>query len=121
MALVTVADVEARLGRTFAGAERTRADALVADVTALVRSRIPDVDSRAADTNYAALLVAVLAKAVVRVLQNPEGLQSETVGEYSYTRANTEVAGVWVPEDDLVMLGADDKSAGAFTIQTGPQ
>lgn len=45
--------------------------------------------------------------AVLRVLRNPEGFQSESEGDYSYRKNPTEAsANIWFTKDELLDLGA---------------
>ncbi len=85
-ALATLPDVTSRW-RALADAEVMVALARIDDGSALVRWAAPLIDDRvAADADLARLVAARIAEGVIAVLQNPEGLRSETVGEYSFTR-----------------------------------
>jgi hypothetical protein len=85
-ALATLPDVTSRW-RALTDDEVTVALARIDDGTALVRWAAPLIDDRvAADADLARLVAARIAEGVISVLQNPEGLRSETVGEYSFTR-----------------------------------
>lgn len=47
--------------------------------------------------------------AVMRVLRDPEGMQSETEGNYSYKRNPIVASGnIWYTKDELADLGAND-------------
>lgn len=85
-ALATLSDVTSRW-RALTDAEVTVALARIDDGSALVRFAVPLVDSRVvADAELRRLVGARIAEGVIAVLQNPEGLRTETVGEYSFTR-----------------------------------
>lgn len=77
-------DVSARLGRPFTTDETTQATALLGDAEMLIKSRIPDLDIKAEDDDYLAIVVMVEANAVARLLRNPEGHVGESDGTYSY-------------------------------------
>ena len=49
MAYATVADVEARLGRSLEAGEQDIVETRLNDVELLIRHRIPDLDARVAD------------------------------------------------------------------------
>jgi len=55
--------------------------------------------------------------AVIRVLRNPEGFQSETEGEYSYRMNRTEAsANVWFTKEELADLGYGTATAKPRTV-----
>lgn len=55
--------------------------------------------------------------AVIRVLRNPEGLESETEGNYSYRLNRAEAsANVWYTKDELADLGAGVLTAKPRTV-----
>jgi hypothetical protein len=77
------ADV-ARLWRPLTNAENALADALLIFASNMVRARIPTVDERIADARVSRALVRdVVASMVKRVLINPEGWKSQTVGPFT--------------------------------------
>lgn len=86
------------------------------DVEALIRARIPDLDAQiTAGTISEALVVLVECDAVLRLLRNPGGYRSETIGEYSYqldTRGSATGA-LMILDSEWALLGV---SAGAFTV-----
>lgn len=85
--LITVADLETRLGRTLEGAEADQADAFIDDASAIVRSIVGD-DDKLDPTPDA--VVPVVVGMVRRALENPHGHESERVGNYQYSGAKTE-------------------------------
>ena len=94
-ALATIEDVEARIQRTFTGAEQVAAAVFLDEVSGIARRAIPGIDaSVAADANLAQVVVGRIAGAVARVLRNPEGLSSEQVGAYGYRRADAVADGL---------------------------
>jgi hypothetical protein len=114
VALATIQDLEARLRRPLEPDEAVAADVLLGDVEAMLRRRIPDLDDRVCDPSFRTLVVMVEASAVLRVLRNPEGLRSETEGNYSYQLNGAVAAGhLFVMDSEWQLLGV---TAGAFTI-----
>lgn len=100
--LASVADLEARLGRTFAGAEIQRVVALLDDASSLVR----DIAGRDwIDLGTGDLLPvpgsirAVVLRAAERAVRNPEGFSSESAGDYSYQRTGVQ-QGVYLTEGE---------------------
>ena len=90
----------------------------------LLLRKVPGVQSRMAAYNPATgegidpdFVKDKVIGAVLRVLRNPEGLLSETEGDYSY-RLNPVVASanVWFTKDELADLGVSD--SGSFTPRT---
>lgn len=114
MAYASVEDVQARLNRPLTDEEEQIAETLLEDVEAIIRSRVPDLEERAEDENYLALVVMVEANAVLRVLRNPDGYRQETEGNYSYSLSAAVASGhLFVMGSEWELLGA---TRGAFTI-----
>ncbi|MFL1441823.1 Gp19/Gp15/Gp42 family protein [Nocardiopsis protaetiae] len=114
MAYATVEDVQARLNRPLTDEEEGMAETLLGDVEAILRSRIPDLDERAENPDYLALVVQVEANAVLRVIRNPDGFRQETDGNYSYTVSAAVASGhLFVMDSEWALLGV---TKGAFTI-----
>lgn len=115
MTYATVEDVETRLGRTLDDAETAQATALLADVEAIIKTRIPDLDEQITEETLAVeLVVMVEANAVLRVIRNPSGYRQESDGDYSYS-VDTRAAGGYLTilDSEWSLLGV---TAGAFTI-----
>ena len=94
MAYATPADVELRLGRDLTPEETLQVQALLDDVEAMIRLRIPDLDEKVADDpNFERIVIMVEVNAVLRVLKNPDAFVSETDGNYSYTRSTDGASG----------------------------
>ncbi|MBO0830325.1 MAG: hypothetical protein J2P24_21330 [Streptosporangiales bacterium] len=115
MAYATVDDVAVRLGRPLTDDERAMVAALLGDVEALIKARIPDLDAQVtAGTIARDVVVMVEANAVLRVLRNPGGYRSESDGDYSYTvDANAAAGYLTITPDEWALLGA---GGDAFTI-----
>ncbi|MFE9396782.1 hypothetical protein [Streptomyces flavidovirens] len=79
--LADVAALEARLGRTLTGDERTQAEAALVAASAQVRAYgLPWTDPVKAP----AIVVTITLDAAERKTRNPEGYRSENQGAYSY-------------------------------------
>lgn len=62
----------------------------------------------------------VVKRVVRRVLRNPDGMTSETEGDYSY-RLDPRVASgsVWVTDDDWTLLGVAPRRVRSIRLVTG--
>lgn len=100
--LASVADLEARLGRTFVGGEAARAIALLDDASALARDIAgktwldPVTDELL--TVPGSVRWAVL-RAAERAVRNPEGYSAESAGDYSFQRTGVQ-PGVYLTEGE---------------------
>lgn len=106
--LATVVDVESRW-RPLRDQEVTVAAQLLGDASASLRTQVQDLDVlAAADEDYADLVTATVAQAVVRVLR---GRDPRDPADYS---------GIFFTRSELAALagGGADGGSGAFTIQT---
>lgn len=71
-------------------------------LAAIVAARGGDLAVLATDPARLPLIQDVLENAVARVLRNPEGIRSESEGDYSYTLNSVDAsANVWFPGDDV--------------------
>jgi len=86
-ALASVHDLIDRLGREVDDAERARAEAALEDASALVREEA----RQEWPTGAPAAVQAVVLTAALRVMRNPEGYNSETIGPYSYRRRDSDL------------------------------
>lgn len=85
----SVSDVTDRWARTPTPLEVTLITTRIADVERKIRRRIPDLDMRIASGRILeADVIQVEADAVLRLARNPDGYQTETDGDYSYTVAD---------------------------------
>lgn len=100
--LATVADLEARLGRTFDEPELSRIVALLDDASALARDVAGKtwIDPDTGDLQPVPGSVRwVVLRAAERAVRNPDGFSSETAGNYSYQRTGVE-PGVYLTEGE---------------------
>lgn len=91
MGLITVADLTARRVETTDSAQ---AQAAIEDASAVARACVePTFDDLDADPGpVPAVVIAVVVGMVRRVLTNPTGLQSESLGDYSFATGGSGVA-----------------------------
>lgn len=86
MAYATPQDVEVRLGRGLDETESASVSQRLEDAELLIRSRVPDLDTRVAEGRIlATAVVLVESEMVLRLIRNPDGYTQETDGNYSYT------------------------------------
>lgn len=121
MAYATVADVEVRYGRTLTAAESAQVTAWIDDLEAEILERIPDLAALiTAGRPTLATLKRVICAAVIRKLQNPEGLRTTTVAidDYSTTKTvdSSNSGGFLGLSDDEWSLLLPGSSGDAFTI-----
>ena len=116
MTIASPEDVAARLGRELSDLEQAQAQALLDDAEALIRRRIPTLSVKAAsDDNYEQVVVAVESSAVMRVLRNVSGINSESIGDYTISFSPYTASGaLTITEAEWAQLGA---STAAFTIR----
>lgn len=92
MAYAVPTDVADRLGRDLDESETRIVGVRLDDAERLIKSRIPDLESRVvAGTIDQANVVMIEAEAVLRLVRNPDGYSSETDGNYTY-RIDRDVA-----------------------------
>ena len=78
--LITVAQLEARLGETFSGTKLAQVETLLDDASALVR-QVARTDFA---TSVPATIVTVVGQMVRRALDNPGELTGENMGTYGW-------------------------------------
>ncbi|ASZ75450.1 head-tail adaptor Ad1 [Mycobacterium phage Kimona] len=95
MAIATAVDVENRWVRELSDEERTLVETRLEDAERKIRRRIKTLDQKIADGDIDVEEVKrVEAEAVLRLLRNPEGFQSETDGGYTYMLSQRLASGV---------------------------
>lgn len=121
--LITVAQFEARTGRTLTGTQATQADALIDDASALAvdivgDSTITDTwDAAVADTVPAAVVPVVVAM-VRRGLDNPHGLTQESTESYSYSGASGRGVFATRQETRIIRKAAGTSGVGALNLES---
>jgi hypothetical protein len=121
VAYATVSDVEVRYGRTLSAAESAQAEAWIEDLESEILERVPTLDALvAAGRPTLSTLKRVVCAAVIRKLQNPEGLRTTTVAVDDYSTTKTvdaaNSAGFLSLTDDEWNLLLPGSSGDAFTI-----
>ncbi len=87
-----------------------------------LRKRGANLVDLATDPDKLPVIKDVLENAVLRVLRNPEGLKSESEGDYSYTANPLDASGnVWFPADDLDLLAPADGAKVGTILTTLPR
>jgi hypothetical protein len=82
----TITDVETQLGRAVTSAETTRVNGLLAQASRIIDAASPAVAARiTAGTLNAGAVAWITASMVVRFLQVPGGVRSQTIGPISVT------------------------------------
>lgn len=95
----------AAIWRPLDPAETERADVLARYASAAIRSRLPDTDRRIAEGLLAAeVATLVVVGMVLRVLHNPGGVVSETVGPWSVQYGARGATGTLTLTDEDVAL-----------------
>lgn len=87
--LIAVDDLDARQVEYV---DETQAQAAIDDASAVARACVAPVLDAVDTPDAPAVVVAVVVGMVRRVLSNPRGLQSETLGDYTYAAGTNAVA-----------------------------
>jgi hypothetical protein len=125
MTYATVADVEVRYGRTLSPTETAQVEAWIDDLVSEIDERIPNLhDLVALGRPTFNTVRRVVCAAVIRKLQNPEGLRTTTVAidDYSTTKTvdSSNSAGFLGLTDEEWSLLLPGSTGDAFTINTAP-
>lgn len=111
---VTHQDVADRLGRPLTDAERIRAALDVDDTYALAEAY-----GLLSDTPTLGQLVTIV-RVALRAFRNPEGVQSETLGNRSVTYAQGGRPGVFFTVDDMRAMRGQTRSSVYSVALTTP-
>ena len=122
MTYAAVSDVEVRYGRTLSPSESAQVGAWIDDLEAEISERVPSLpDLIAAGRPLFGTVTRVVCAAVIRKLQNPEGLRTTTVAidDYSTTKTvdSANSAGFLGLTDEEWSLLLPGSSGDAFTIR----
>jgi len=119
--LADVADLEVRLDRTFTDAESPRIEALLDDVSTMVRLVAGKtwVDPLDATQVIAPDIVRMIVlRAAARYINNPGGFSAESAGDYSYQRNGLdERGGLFLTDEEIGWL---KKVAGRLGLWSQP-
>lgn len=86
-------------------------------LASIIGARGGDLLVLAADPTKLLLIQDVLENAVARVLRNPEGLKSESEGDYSYTLNSLDASGnIWFPDSEVDALYSVAPSYGSIRL-----
>jgi len=120
---VTLDEVLASYEGTIVTDELTWATDIVDKAVRELINKIPSIPSRvAAGTLDREYVVDKVGEAAHRVYRNPEGMASETEGDYSYRLRTIMASGnVWYPDSDLIALGyTNGKNSVPRTVFSTP-
>jgi hypothetical protein len=125
MTYAAVSDVEVRYGRTLSPSESAQVTAWIDDLESEIHERIPTLDDLiASGTPSAGTVRRIVCAAVIRKLQNPEGLRTTTVAidDYSTTKTvdSANSAGFLGLTDEEWGILLPGSSGDAFTINATP-
>lgn len=114
--VATVQQLGDRLGRDLDGADARRAEAVLADVSAVALS----ITGQAWDTQFQVPgeVVAVVLSAARRVFTNPDGFVSQSIGPFSNTRAAGGVTPDVFVSSELAVLKRFKPRKGLLTVST---
>ncbi|HTF54488.1 MAG TPA: Gp19/Gp15/Gp42 family protein [Pseudonocardia sp.] len=120
-ALADIADLEVRLDRIITDDETPRVEALLDDVSVMVREVAgktwvdPEDPTQVIAPDIVRLIVL---RASVRFMTNPGGLSSESAGDYSYQRNGMDArGGLFLTDEEIGWL---KKVAGKLGIWSQP-
>jgi len=120
-ALADVADLEVRLDRTITDDESPRVEALLDDVSVMVREVAgktwvdPEDPTQVIAPDIVRLIVLRVS---VRYMANPAGFSSESAGDYSYQRNGMDArGGLFLTDEEIGWL---KKVAGKLGIWSQP-
>jgi hypothetical protein len=114
--LAAIGDVAAQYG-SMTPAEESLTGWLLRAASNMVRARRPAIDQQIADGLVSADMAALaVTNMVLRVLRNPAGLKSETVGPFSRSYDTTVAAGLLVFSADEEAMTTPSAQADSGTI-----
>ena len=111
-------DVSARLGRPITDPDEiAQVNAWIGDVEALILSRLPLLAPDTAGQPSSTVVTMVVANAVIRKINNPDGKVSEGVDDYNYRyNENTRKGDLFLTVEEWGLL-SPSASGGAFSIR----
>lgn len=121
MSWTTFEDVEARYEKPLDADRRPWVEQVIADAERRLVSKRPNLTANlaAGKVDEEAVRIAVV-QAVLRVIRNPEGYQSETEGNYVYTVAKDVAGGKLYFEADDLALVTPRSNVGASIMPSVP-
>lgn len=123
-AFATVEDLEQRLGVQYDDTERAQVEALIGDVSALIRQAHPSIDTDiAAGVVSADVARMVTCQVVARYMSTVDsggiGIRSEQHPEYGYTLTDASANGLQLTRAELALLTPQSQRHKAFSIMPG--
>ncbi|HET7664600.1 MAG TPA: hypothetical protein VFK56_00645 [Mycobacterium sp.] len=115
MALISIDQLNDRLGRTLTGDEETQASAFIDDASALVL-QIADLTTDWTDVTLPAAVVPVVTSMVRRAIDNPDGLIAEQIGEYRW-QADSGQGTIYATRGEVRIIRKAASRLGAGTAQ----
>ncbi len=120
VALATVAELEVRLGvevGSIEGTDLARLEAVLADVSTLVREvAAPVLDAATPETTPGAVRV-IVRQVAYRAYTNPDGYSGENIpGGYGYQVNQTGPVGLYLTEDEVAAILSAVATAGGGRV-----
>jgi hypothetical protein len=122
MSFVTYEDFQLRYENSVPASDQERVAVFLEDACALVEE-IADVSYEGA-SGIPTTIVSVVCRAVRRAYENPDGLQGETIGDYSWRMgytgtANSENSGVYFTrsEERIIKRASARASVGSLEVE----
>ncbi|GAA2774069.1 Gp19/Gp15/Gp42 family protein [Saccharopolyspora taberi] len=117
----TYEDLEVRLGVQYDDAERPQVEALITDVSALIRQARPSIDADIEAERISADVVRmVTCQVVARYMSTVDsggiGVRSEQHPEYGYTLTTAAANGLELTQSELALLTPVSQRSKAFSI-----
>jgi hypothetical protein len=114
------ASVVESLWRTLTADEQRRVTHLLNFASAIIRSRVPDIDDRitagSLDASFAGQIAAAM---VIRVLKNPDGHSQESIDDFSYQiDAALATGALYLSDDEFKALRG--RRPRSFSIRPSP-
>lgn len=123
--LASVDDLSSRIEGGIAVADEDRAQALLDDVSALIRAEAETdwVDDSNALDSVPDVVVTICLSAARRAWQNPGGYVSETIGGYSYRVADGGTSGLYLTEEEkrLIRRASQLVDSGVASVELNPE
>lgn len=118
MAFATVADLEARLGRTLTGDERTQASVLLEDAAAMLTALVAiDLDNETQAANLKTVNCAMVSRAMLSGANGAYGVtdSTATMGPFSQHLAFSNPTGdLYISKAERALLGIGRAVIGAI-------
>ncbi len=110
MPVVYPQDIETSIGRTLSATETAQVIQWIGDAELVIRLRLGNPALLDQDA-----LAFVVREAVVARLRNPDGMQSETIDDYTY-RYGSETRRITILDEWWAMLGPRRGRSRAFSV-----